>query len=201
MDHQNLVYILTIAGMLLIFVEMFVPSGGAIGVIAACCFFGAGYFAFQAWHESNPYLMWTYYGTVALIIPCCIVGAFVLIEKTPLGNRILLAAPTTDEVTPYQREQKHLMSLIGKQGVALNLMTPGGLVSIDGERLHAIAETMMIEANSPVEVVEVRGTRIVVRPVERAESAPTTVRHDAPKSPDEPEEFDPWKNALDDEQV
>jgi len=166
MDPQTLVFVLVFAGIVLIFAEVFLPSGGIIGVMCLCCFIAATYCAYQAWYHTTPSYWWGYLGSVAVIIPTCVIGGFQILVRTPLGNRILLRAPTTEEVTPYQKELQHLNSLIGKQGIALTPMTPGGLVSVNGERIHAVSDGMSVEQNVPIEIVAVRGTRVVIRQVD-----------------------------------
>jgi len=191
MDPQLLVPIFLLLGIALIFAELFVPSGGAISVMCACSFLASGYYAYTSWYENSPFYWWAYVASIAMLIPASVVGAFQLLTKTSLGNRVLLPAPTLEEVTPYQAEQARLESLIGQQGKALNLMTPGGMVLVNGERLHATGDGLMIEADSLIEVVAVRGTRIVVRKVTVKEPlAPETSR---PASADESvEPFDPF---------
>ncbi|SFH79835.1 NfeD family protein [Planctomicrobium piriforme] len=171
MDPQLLVVVLVLAGIALIFAELFLPSGGAIAVMCIGCFLASGYFAYKAWYLTQPIFWWTYLGSVAVIIPATIIGAFQLLTRTSLGNRVLLSAPTSAEVTPYQQDLLHLTGLIGRHGTAVNLMTPGGLVLVNGERLHAVSEGLMIEPNTTVEVIAVRGTRVVVRPVAASTSA------------------------------
>lgn len=165
MDPQILAFVLLACGIILIFAELFIPSGGIIAVFSAACIGGAIYSAYQAWYGSDPIYFWTYVGSVIVLVPGSLLGVFRLLTRSAFGNRVLLAGPTEEEVTPYQRESEHLSSLIGKRGTALNLMTPGGLVRVGDERLHAISSGLMIEPNTEVEVIAVRGTRVVVEPV------------------------------------
>jgi membrane-bound serine protease (ClpP class) len=202
MDPQILVILLVLAGIVLIFAELFLPSGGIIAVMCICCFLASGYFAHKAWYGSQSVYWWIYLGSVAFLIPATIVGAFQILTRTALGNRVLLAAPSQEEVTPYQREQQHLMGLINQRGVALNLMTPGGLVKVNGERLHAISDGLMIEADTEVVIVAVQGTRVHVRPVteeERRQSAAPShaepgVAEESPSPDTDAREIDPWQN-------
>ncbi|MBL8850205.1 MAG: NfeD family protein, partial [Planctomycetaceae bacterium] len=57
-----------------------------------------------------------------------------------------------------------LGQLIGQAGTAVTPLVPGGMVSVAGERLHAFTEGLLVEAGGDVEVVAVRGTRVLVRP-------------------------------------
>jgi membrane-bound serine protease (ClpP class) len=43
------------------------------------------------------------------------------------------------------------------------MLNPGGMVTVEGQRLHAFSEGMMIDPDDWVEVLEVRGSRVLVR--------------------------------------
>jgi len=191
MDPQLLVFAFFFAGILLIFAELFVPSGGTIALMCACCFLISGYYAYQSWYAAYPFLWWLYVGAIIILIPAAIFGAFQLLTRTSLGNRMLMPAPTLEEVTPYQDEQARLERLIGQQGRALNLMTPGGMVLVNGERLHATSDGLVIEADSLIEVIAVRGTRVVVRQSEAEAQISFEPREQAPPA-SETEPIDPW---------
>jgi membrane-bound ClpP family serine protease len=64
-----------------------------------------------------------------------------------------------------QEQQSHLQSYIGKQGTAVTILRPVGVVRIDGERIDAMAETGSIEAESTIEVVAVYDNQVKVRVV------------------------------------
>ena len=53
--------------------------------------------------------------------------------------------------------------LVGREGVAQTVLRPAGIGQIDGKRLDVVAESDMIERGSPIKVVAVEGSRIVVR--------------------------------------
>ncbi|MCA8996188.1 MAG: hypothetical protein KDA36_08675 [Planctomycetaceae bacterium] len=166
MNPELMIFLLLVAGLVLIVMELFVPSGGMIAVMCVCCFAGSAFYAYRAWYTDHPAWWWGYLASLIVLIPAAVIGTFRLIATTSLGHRVLLAAPSEEEITPYQKEQDHLQSLIGKRGRSLNLMTPGGMVKVGSERLHAISDGLMIEPNMEIEVVATRGNRVVVRPVE-----------------------------------
>jgi len=64
--------------------------------------------------------------------------------------------------------RRELKRLIGKVGQAKTLMMPSGAVVIDGRTIDALSEGLPIEAGQSVRVVEVRGTRVVVRSTSQA---------------------------------
>lgn len=55
--------------------------------------------------------------------------------------------------------------LLGGTGVTLTQLRPSGMATINGQRVDVIAETGLIERGTPVKVVQVEGSRVVVRPV------------------------------------
>ena len=54
--------------------------------------------------------------------------------------------------------------LIGLQGVTITSLRPVGKVRIEGRRIDAMAETGIIEADTPIVVVDVYDNQIKVRP-------------------------------------
>jgi len=192
MDPQFLVLVFLLAGIILIFAELFVPSGGAIALMCAFCFLVSGFYAYRSWYETAPLYWWSYVAAIVVLIPSTVIGGFQFILKTPLGNRVLMPAPTTEEVTPYLEEQARLEKLIGHQGEALNLMTPGGMVLVNGERFHASSDGLLIEAGTPVEVVEVRGNRLVVREIPPVENQREFDSFATTELPPPIEPIDPW---------
>ena len=78
----------------------------------------------------------------------------------------MLKAPTSNDVLPHGRREDLLKSLIGQRGVAKTIMLPAGAITIGNRTIDAVSEGMVIEAGQPIQVVEVRGNRVVVRPLE-----------------------------------
>jgi len=173
MSFELLAILLLVVGCGLIVAEIFIPSGGMITILCVIAILSAIWCAYKAWWVDSPGYFWTYVLVTVLLIPGVVVGSLRVISTTSLGDRILLSGPSPQEVTPYQREAARLEEFIGRHGTALNLLTPGGLILVDGERLHGFTEGIMVEAGSNVEVIAVRGTRVLVRPcAEREPEAP-----------------------------
>jgi len=193
MAPQVLVFVLLFAGLALIFAEVFLPSGGIIAVMCVASFGGSLYYAHQAWAESNPVYWWTYVGSLLLIIPAAVIGCFKILTSTSLGNHILLTAPNRESVTPYQEEMQRLNALVGQRGKALNLMTPGGIVLVNGERLHATADGLMVEPQTDVEIIGLQGNRVIVRPVTSITEETSLPESTPSGSPD----VDPWVQESD----
>jgi membrane-bound serine protease (ClpP class) len=180
MDYGQLAIVLLLAGLGVLVLEVFVPSGGALAIITTITLCLSLVCAYAAWYERYPAMWWTFCGLVVLLIPSTLIGAFVVLPRTRIGKRALLVAPDADDLVPYTEEAARLAKLVGKYGTAVTLMSPGGMVEVQGERVHAFSEGLVIEPGESVEIVEIRGTRVLVRPAEPPESAAGL--EDAPSS-------------------
>jgi membrane-bound ClpP family serine protease len=166
MDSGYLAILLLLVGLALIVCEVFIPSAGLIAAFATLCIAGSIASAWSAWWYTNPTYFLFYAIALVALLPSAIGGAFYVLPRTAFGRKVLLEAPDLDEVTPYQEEQRQLMKLVGHIGKTVTLLNPGGLVEVDGTRQHCESEGLLLEAGTPVEIVAVKGIRVVVRPVE-----------------------------------
>lgn len=164
MEYSTLAIVLLIVALALVVMEVFIPSGGMIFVISVVTILSSIWCAKKAWWDSNPAAWWSYITALVVLIPSSVVTAFFIFPRTSLGRKYLLEAPSLAEVTAYVDEELRLKQLIGREGVAVTLMNPGGLVLVDGERLHCESEGMLLlEPDERVVVVAVKGNRLVVR--------------------------------------
>jgi len=164
MSYEFLAIVLLVVGCGLIVAEVFIPSGGMILVLCVVTFLASIWCAYKAWWGVSTAYFSTYVAGVLLLIPAVLMGIYKLLNDTRVGDRILLAAPDLDEVTPYQNELARLEQLVGHPGTAVTPLTPGGMVNVGGERLHAFTEGILVEQGSDIEVIAVRGTRVLVKP-------------------------------------
>jgi membrane-bound ClpP family serine protease len=167
MDYSTLAVLLLVLGLALLVAEFFIPSGGMIFVMATVCLAGSVWAASKAWWTSSPTFFWLHVGAMVLLIPCVVGGAVFALQRTRLGNRILLEAPSSEEVTPYAEEQRRLSQTVGRPGTTLTMLNPGGMVLVEGERFHCESPGLLIEAGSDVDVIAVKGNRLLVRPAVR----------------------------------
>jgi membrane-bound serine protease (ClpP class) len=166
MDPAYLAVALLVLGLTLIVCEVFIPSAGLIAAFATLCFAGSVVAAWTAWWYDKPGYFAIYAIALLVLIPSALSGALYLLPRTEFGRQVLLEAPALDEVTPYQEEQRQLQRLVGRIGKTLTSLNPGGLVLVDGTRQHCESEGLLLESGAPVEIVAVKGNRVVVRPVE-----------------------------------
>jgi len=157
--------VLLLGGLALMILEAFVPSGGALGTLSVIALLaGVGLAYYSGPLEGTMLLL-----TSLVAAPFCIYLALKWWPNTPLGRRVLLNAPTSEDVLPDSPHLRTLRELVGKVGKAKSLMLPSGAIVIDGRVIDAVSEGMAIEAGQLVKVVEVRANRVVVRPLDPEE--------------------------------
>jgi membrane-bound ClpP family serine protease len=166
MEPSLFAILLLILGLALLVAEIFLPSGGMISVAAVICFAGSVGCAWNAWWVSSPASWWAYIASAILLVPAVIGGALYALPRTSIGKRILLAAPDLEEVTPFVQEQDELSKLIGRNAKTLTMLGPGGMLLIDGERMHCESLGMLVDPDTQVEIIAIKGNRLVVRPYE-----------------------------------
>ena len=161
--------LLLLFGLALIVLEVFVPSAGILGFLAALAVIAANVVAYM----EGPVYGVAMLGVTAIVLPLVIAAAFRWWPHSPIGRLVLIPRPKhPDDVLPESEEYRGLRSLIGQYGVARSTMLPSGAVRIDGRMYDAISEGVAVDTGQRVKVVDVRTNRIVVRPLAEGELAP-----------------------------
>lgn len=163
MDESTFAVLLLVVALGLMVAEVFIPSGGMISILVLVSLVGSIWCAWNAWWDSNPFVWWAYITSLVMLVPATISGAFYVLPRTPMGRRVLLEGPDREEVTPYVEEQNELLGQVGQIGKTVTLLNPGGMVTVNGKRFHCESEGMLLEPDTEVRVVAVKGLRLVVR--------------------------------------
>lgn len=166
MDSYALMAVLALAlGLALLAAEVFIPSGGIIMVASGVVLVISVWSAWQAWGKSGELTLFLIYiAALVVLFPSVLGGAFYVFPRTEYGRR-LMNPPSLDEMEPFVAETERLSRLIGKTGTTLTRLSPGGMVLVEGARLHAESEGMLILADTPVRVLAQKGNRLLVRQV------------------------------------
>ncbi|MHB8765786.1 MAG: NfeD family protein [Deferrisomatales bacterium] len=104
-------------------------------------------------------------GRVALSLLLAIGAALALLRvlpQLPFGRRLVLETelPARDGFGSAPAGDRRWL---GRQGVSRSPLRPSGIAEFDGERVDVVSQGEMIDAGTPVEVVQVEGNRVVVR--------------------------------------
>lgn len=155
---------LLLAALVLVAIEVFVPSGGVIGIVAFLTAL-AGVIAF--WTVS---WMWGLISLLLVLIlaPLSVSFALRIMPSTPVGKHLILSSDvetSTEQALREQERREQEQALIGAQGVALTDLRPVGAANFEGTRVEVMAEGGPIDAGTPIRVTAVEGNQIRVRPL------------------------------------
>lgn len=151
---------LVAVGLGMILLEVFVPSGGVLGLLAVAALGAA---VVTAFYELGALAGLVVLACVFVAVPIVLVLAFRWFPLTPLGRRVLPPAPEPDDVIPDAAGRQRLRGLVGRFGHATSELLPWGHVDVDGARIEAVSEGGPIAQNTRIEVVGVQGRAVVVR--------------------------------------
>ena len=166
-------FILGGAALGILFLELLVPSGGLLGLLCGVAIIGS-ITAFFRYDTTFGFVSLLGY---AILTPFVIVFGFKLWIQSPLARRMVLGgdagnanaegAPDAAKQARIDR-QAELRELIGAEGVTITALRPVGVVKINGQRVDAMAESGIVEANTPIVVADVYDNQIKVRPRPKA---------------------------------
>ncbi|MBO09952.1 MAG: hypothetical protein CMJ68_04240 [Planctomycetaceae bacterium] len=179
-DTVFLAFLLLAISVFLFAAEFFIPSGGLVTVLAISSLAASILFAAQSWWSDSPGYFWSFVAAAVVLVPLSILGAIQILPYTAWGRRMTLEPPPGEGLEGFQAETDFLESQVGRTGVTVTVLNPGGMVEIDGERLHCEGDGMMLECGSAVEVVSVNGNRLRVRPVEKPRNSTGSGSSDPP---------------------
>ncbi len=155
------------AALLITIIEVLVPSGGILGLVAAGVAIAGVVCLFR--HSTT----WGLIGSVLVIVggPCMFFFALNILPHTPTG-RAMLGEVDDDakaEAELLKREaRERLHALVDAEGEALTDLRPVGTVRVEGQKHEAVAVASLVEKGQRVRVVGIDMTTLRVRPVEDA---------------------------------
>ncbi len=146
-------------GLILLVAEVFVPSGGVIGLLALGCIGISLWSAFRVSTEFGLQFLVADF----ILLPATFSLAMYLWPKTPMAKRIFLTPPAPEEIEASHAPDR-LEHLIGQFGKALTPLRPAGLVDFEGRRIDGASEGELIASGTLVQAVQIRSGRLIVRP-------------------------------------
>ncbi len=160
--------ILFVVGVGLLAVEIFVlPGFGVFGIAGIALTVGALFlgllpnagFALPDGTEVSTALATLAAALVLLVLLA--VSLARLLPESPFANRMVLAGglSAAEGFTASDTDE----TLLGARGTSLTPLRPSGTAMVDDRRVDVVSDGPMLAAGTPVEVVSVRGSRVVVR--------------------------------------
>lgn len=172
-EFTLLAIMLFLLGLVFLAIEVFiVPGLGFSGVAGAVLMFVSLLLVTLEQWPTNP-SEWadlgSTFGTLAIGIALAVVGAVTLtwsLPSIPFLNKMVLKPPGEDaEALSKSQSNSGLLGLLGAIGVAVTPLRPAGKAQFSGQFLDVMAEGDYVAPGGRVQVVEVEGSRIIVREV------------------------------------
>ena len=142
-------YLLLGIGVALIFLEVFIPSGGILGIVALASL-ALGIYGF--FHQ----------GLILLGSIIAIASAFFVISMFSFMLRRISLTETQGADT-FSSVDNEIAGVMGRSGVTKSALRPAGVALIDGKRVDVVASRGFIEKDKQVKVIETSGNRVVVK--------------------------------------
>ncbi|MCA9213100.1 MAG: NfeD family protein [Planctomycetales bacterium] len=182
--------ILLFATIALAALELVIPSGGVLGIMASLTYVASIVAAYTSW----GFQFGTIYLVCTMVVAVVCGNAFVRYwPKTAIGRRIFGTPPSEEEVIPERRRELH--ALVGARGKTISAMLPSGAIRIDGRVLDAVSDGMVIEKDTPIEIVRVKANHLVVKPVDPTNGPQTAEEVEtALQQPIDPAIEDPFRD-------
>lgn len=152
-------FILWALGLLLIFLEFFVP-GAILGILGGILITAS--FFFFASRSDSLMITLIYFICVAASIGYLIKFALWFIQSRISNKGITSKANQEGFIA-----SKYDKNAIGKKGVVLSDLKPGGYILIDGKQHQAISQTGYIEKGQDVVVLGGEEESLLVKPVNK----------------------------------
>jgi membrane-bound serine protease (ClpP class) len=143
---------LFIIGLTAITIELFIP-GAIVGICGVGCVIASIIFAYL--HVSNLL------GHLLLGIGICFIPVFFILWYKLLTNMFAVKASEKG----FSSAKDKLDDLLSAEGVAITTLRPSGTANINGKKVDVVSEGVMILKNTKIKVTDVKGNRVVVKPV------------------------------------
>jgi membrane-bound serine protease (ClpP class) len=182
--------VLGLVGLLILAIELFIPTGGLLAILCAVSFIASVVAMFMWSTPAGVFLLFAY----VIAAPFALVFFLKLWAKSPLVRRYALRDPermtvvsangeslaggaasgiSIDPEDPdaaqaasddaRRRRHRELAGLVGQHGIVETPLRPIGFIRIGEQRLDASAETGLIDAGTPVRVIAVVDGTLKVR--------------------------------------
>ena len=149
------------AAVALFALEVFIPSGGLLGILSAAATLGTIICLFMV----DATYGWIGLGASLFLVPMALGLAMKIFPHTPIGRRLVLRSDGGPHEVRYSSQKSTDSELMNAEGVATTELRPVGVVSFDGRRVECLAERGVIEPGTRVRVVSINGIEIKVRPI------------------------------------
>jgi membrane-bound serine protease (ClpP class) len=153
--------LLLVVGILLVFLEAILPSGGILSILAIASLLAALILGFISSVSMGLVVLLI----IFISVPVLVLLGVKLLPKIPFGRRMILVEHQ-EEFDKARGEpgisDEDFRNLRDKGGITVTELRPSGIAEIGGKRYSVVSQGGMIEASVEIIVKEVEGNNIVV---------------------------------------
>lgn len=150
-----IIIILILTGLLLLVLEFFVLPGITIAGIGGVIMIGSGvYIGYSKYGSSTGNII------VAITLLALIVVIGIAL-RSRTWNKLMLNTTITGSIETVSESLIHA----GDKGIAITRLNPIGNVRVNGQEVEARCPGNFVDAQTPVEIVKVYKTYVVVKPI------------------------------------
>ncbi|WP_322905013.1 NfeD family protein [Paenibacillus campi] len=148
-------WVLFAIGLLLLVLEVFIPSFGILGVLGTASLIAA---VIRAAYDTSDAILSL---GIAFVSAAIFVGfvAYAL-RKRGVWNRFILSEQLTSDESYMENLQRE--QLLGLEGKSLTPLRPSGTVLVEGRHIDVVTQGGYIERDRPIRIIRIDGSRIIV---------------------------------------
>lgn len=162
--ETGFVIALFVLGIVLLFLEIFVP-GGILGLFGIIALIAGIMLTVDSLLQGLAYVSLLLFSLGILIAL-----SFRFSHTRRFWERFSLKTRQT-RTEGYIAPRPSYENFLGQQGIALSQLRPAGTANFSGERIDVVTEGGFIANGSKIRVIAVEGTRVIVRQIEDQVSA------------------------------
>ena len=146
-------------GILLLLVEMIHPGFGIPGITGIALLFLGVFLSARTWTEVLA-LTLIILGLIGLALSFILNSA----KSGFLSKKLILQQKSLKE-SGYVAVSDH-SDLLGKEGTSITVLRPSGKADFDGTIADVVTEGEFIQEKTPIRVIKVEGSRVIVRVID-----------------------------------
>ena len=160
MEPTLVVILLFGLGILVLVAEIFIPSHGLLCIVGISFL---AYAVYRAYVDISPTAGHVLVAATIILVPTLALIAVKTFHRTPWGKKLSPPNPIA-EAKDFAPQHEALKRYVGLSGKAITPLRPVGTCMFNGDRVNCVAESGMIENDTEIEAVGIRGREVEVRP-------------------------------------
>lgn len=160
MEPTLVVILLFGVGILVLVAEIFIPSYGLLCIVGISFL---GYATYRAYQDLGATAGLVSVAATMILVPTLALIAVKTFHRTPWGKKLAPPNPIV-QAKDFAPQHEALKQYVGLTGKAITPLRPVGTCMFNGDRVNCVAEAGMIDNDTEIKAVGIRGRELEVRP-------------------------------------